>query len=164
MKSLNRAELDAFLTVARQHSHQDYLMFLVMFLHGLRVSEVISLTDANVIDGHLCVQRLKGSRRTTQPLLPDEQELLTMKGRFFPMSRRTVDRRMKTYGAKAGIAKHLLHAHALKHTCGRLGFLGGMSIPDVQSYLGHKNGGNTLIYMQSGEGEACSAFAAAVGK
>jgi integrase len=160
MKSLTKDELSRLLEVAGT----DRLMFAVMFNHGLRVSEVIALDENNVVDGHLVVQRLKGSRRTTQPLLPDEQELRTMKGRFFPMSRVTVWRRMQEYGAKAGIAKHLLHPHAIKHACGRLGFKGGMSIPDVQAYLGHVNGGNTLIYMASTEGEAAQAFAAAVGK
>ncbi len=48
MKSLNRTELDALLAVARQHSEQDYLMLLVTFSHGLRVSETLSLTRANL--------------------------------------------------------------------------------------------------------------------
>lgn len=160
MKSLTRDELDRLLAVAGR----DALLFRVMFNHGLRVSEVIALTDADVVDGHLIVQRLKGSRKTTQRLLSDEQELVTMKGRFFPMSRRTVDRRMKEYGAKAGIPKHLLHAHVLKHTCGRLGYKGGMGIPELVSYLGHKNPGNSLKYMEAEESEAAAAFAAAIGK
>jgi integrase/recombinase XerD len=160
MKSLTRDELDRLLAAAGS----DALMFRVIFNHGLRVSEVIALTDANVIDGHLVVQRLKGSKKTTQPLLGDERELLTMKGVFFPMCRMTVWRRIQAAGAKADIPKHKLFPHALKHTCGRLGFKGGMTIPDIQAYLGHVNGGNTLVYMQSSEEEAAQAFAAAVGK
>ena len=164
MKSLTREELAKLLKAAKQVSQRDYLMLLVTFNHGLRSSETLALTDANVVSGHLVVQRLKKSRKTTQPLLGDEQELASLRGRFFPMSRMTMWRKIQAYGKAAGIPEHLLHAHALKHTCGRLGFKGGMSIPDVQSYLGHVNGGNTMIYMQSDEGEACNAFAAAVGK
>jgi integrase len=160
MKSLTRDELNRLLDAAGA----DRLMLTVMFNHGLRVSEVVALTDANVINGHLVVQRLKGSRKTTQPLLSDEQALLAMKGRFFPMSRWTVRRKIQEYGAKADIPEHKRICHILKHTCGRLGFKGGMSIPDLQAYLGHVNGGNTLIYLQSTEEEAAHAFAAAVGK
>ena len=144
MKSLTRSELDAFLEVARQHSRQDWLMFKTMFFHGLRVSEVIALTDANVVSGHLVVQRLKGSKRTTQPILADEQELLTMRGKFFPICRMTAWRRMQEYGEKAGVPKHLLHPHSLKHSCGRLAYKGGMGIPELVAYLGHVNPANSL--------------------
>jgi integrase len=97
-------------------------------------------------------------------LLADEQALTTMTGRFFPMSRITVWRRMQEYGRLANIPEFLRHPHALKHTTGRLGYKGGMGVAELQSYLGHKNGGNTMVYMQAEESEACSAFAAAVGK
>jgi integrase len=160
MKSLTKDELSRLLEVAGT----DRLMFRVLFNHGLRVSEVINLTDANIVDGYLVVQRLKGSCKTTQPLLADEQELKTMTGTFFPMSRITVWRRMQEYGAQAGIPEFKRHPHIFKHTTGRLGYKGGMGIPELQSYLGHVNGGNTLKYMAATEEEAASAFAAAVGK
>ena len=164
MKSLTRDEFHRLLDAAGQESDRDELMFRVMFNHGLRVSEVISLTPENIVSGHLQVQRLKKSRKTTQPLLSDEKELLTMTGRFFPMSRMTAWRKMQHYGEKAGIPKHLLHPHVLKHTCGRLGYKGGMGIPEIVAYLGHVNAGNSLKYMEADEAEACSAFAAAIGK
>jgi integrase len=160
MKSLTKDELGRLIAVAGS----DALLFRVLFNHGLRVSEVINLTDANVVDGHLVVQRLKGSRKTAQPLLADEQVLATMTGRFFPMSRATVWRRMQEYGAQAGIPAFKCHPHILKHTTGRLGYEGGMGIPELQAYLGHKNGGNTMVYLEAEESEAAAAFAAAVGK
>ena len=165
MKSLTKKEMDALLAATPE---PDRLMFLTCFNHGLRVSEVINLEASNIVDEHLCIQRLKKSRRTTQPLLPNEKDgllaLAKQQGKFFPISRWTADRRLKEYGKKAGIPEHLLHMHCLKHTCGRLGFKGGMSIPEIQAYLGHKNGSNTMIYLESSEEESCNAFAAAVGK
>ena len=165
MKSLSKSELDALFAATPE---PDRLMFLTAFNHGLRVSEVVNLDASNIVDGHLVVQRLKRSRRTTQPLLPNEKDglfaLAKQEGKFFPISRWTADRRLKEYGKKAGIPEHLLHMHCLKHTCGRLGFKGGMSIPEIQAYLGHKNGGNTMIYLQASEEEAADAFAAAVGR
>lgn len=38
-----------------------------------------------------------------------------------------------------------------------------MTIPEVGARLGHKNLGNSMIYMQATEEEAEQAFAAAVG-
>ena len=70
---------------------------------------------------------------------------------------------MREYGAEAGIPETLRHAHVLRHTCGRLAFKAGMSIPDIQKYLAHVKGANPLTYMQSDEREACKAFAVAMG-
>lgn len=168
MKSLTRSELAGLFEQARQVSELDYLLFLTTFNHGLRASETTRL-DANNIQGdYLVVQRKKGSEKTTQPLMMDEraalQALATMPGRFFPMSRMTFWRKMQSYGKAAGIPATKLHPHILKHSCGRLAYLGGMGIPEIQCWLGHKSGSNTLKYMAATEEEAALAFAAAVGK
>lgn len=175
MKSLTRFELDSLLTVALKHSELDYLMLTCIFNHGLRVSEAVGLTRTNVIDGHLVIQRLKGSRKTSQPLLGNEKlglEVLAVAttGRFFlaeykpSVARVIVWRRIQKYGKEAGIPQFKCHPHALKHTTGRLGYEGGMGIPELQSYLGHQNGKNTMVYLEASEEQACSAFAAAVGR
>jgi integrase len=182
MKSLSKEQLSALNTVAERHSVMDALMFRVLFNHGLRITEVTGgwnrkdgvrfyregLSKANILDGFLVMQREKGSHLTRQPLLPDERVALerlaaTVTGRFFPMSRVTAWRKLRDYGAKAGIPEFLNHPHVLRHTAGRLGYLGGMGVPEVAAYLGHRNRGNALIYMEPSESEACHAFAAAMG-
>jgi integrase len=165
--SLTKDELARLLDVAKAHSFLDYLMLLVTFNHGLRVSEVCGptgLSSANLDGNLLVVQREKRSHKTTQPLLPNEKEFLAnLVGPWFPITRMTYWRRMQKYCKAAGIPRHKAHPHALKHTTGRLGFLGGMSVNDVGAYLGHKVLGNSLIYMKSSEEEAANAFAAAMG-
>lgn len=164
MKSMTRPQLDALLDAARAESMTDYLMFLVTFNHGLRVSETLSLTNSNIVAGHIIVERGKGSYRCEHPLLSNEVEHLSrLEGRFFDISRWTFNRRMKYYGQKAGIPPTLLHAHSLKHTCGRLGFKGGMTVPDLVEWLGHKNPANSLVYAKSDIATAAAAFSAAVG-
>lgn len=176
MKSLLKAELDALLAVAGKHSKDDALLLSVVFNHGLRISEAINLTAANVVNGYLVVQRLKGSRKTTQPLFPGEREALEakaakIKGVFFlrhldnrESARKQAWRLVQEYGAEAGIERFKCHPHALKHTTGRLGYEGGMGLPELQAYLGHENGKNTMVYAEAPEEVACKAFAAAVGK
>ena len=168
MKSLTRSELNGLLEQARQKSELDYLMLLVGFNHGLRSSEILALDASNISGDFLVVQRLKRSKKTTQPLLDDEKAglkaLATSRGKFFPISRMTLWERIQKYGKKAGIPEHKLHSHILKHTAGRLAYLGGAGIPDIQVWLGHRNGGNTLKYMESTEEDAAKAFQAAVGK
>lgn len=181
MKSLTRPQLDRLLTVTRKHSEQDYLMLAVIFNHGLRISEVVGgwatvkgvkvwnegLTRANIVSGHLVIQRLKRSRKTVQPLLPSERQGLEQlagetEDRLFPMSRMTAWRRMQAYCAEAGVPLFLAHPHALKHSTGRLAYQGGMGIPELQAYLGHVSGSSTMVYLQADETEAAAAFAAAV--
>lgn len=175
MKSLTRPELDALLAVAAKYSSLDSLMLSAMFNHGLRVSEATGLTREHIIDGHLLIQRLKRSRKTNQPLLPNEKaglEALASKveGRFWlpqyaPHVARVIAWRLvQRYGREAGIPRFKCHPHVLKHTTGRLGYEGGMGLPELQAYLGHKDGGNTMIYAESPEQVACNAFAAAVGR
>lgn len=175
MKSLTKTELDSLITTAAQHSEQDALMLRIIFNHGLRITEALTLTKENVVDGFLVVQRGKGSRKTTQPIQPDEkaglETLAQSDGRFFYAeydnlaSARTIFwRRLQRYGAEAGIPQFKRHAHILKHTTGRLAYEGGMGIPELQIWLGHVNGSNTLVYLQPTEEKAANAFAAAVGK
>ena len=70
MKYLSKIELGAMLEQAKAAGPMDHLMILLAFNHGLRVSEVLDLTTENFVDGHLIVQRLKGSCKTA--LMPDE--------------------------------------------------------------------------------------------
>lgn len=168
MKSFTKEQFASLLSVAAKHSMDDYLALLLGFHHGLRVSEILALGAENVVEGRLVVQRLKGSKKTTQMLLSPAKELVEVlvasgQVKFFHICRKTFWLHMKQYAAEAGIPLYLAHPHTLKHTCGRLGHKGGMSIPEVGARLGHKNLGNSMIYMQATEEEAAQAFAAAVG-
>lgn len=176
MKALTTDELDALLSTAKTYNTNHWLMFMCTFNHGLRVSETLGLTSENIPAELLDVQRLKGSKRTIQPLLPGEREELlklaaTVKGYFFlaeienrESACRQFNRLMVRYGALAGIPRFKCHAHALKHSCGRLAYEGGMGIPELQTYLGHVNGKNTMIYLEATPEQAAAAFAAAAGR
>lgn len=167
MKSLTREQLDNLLDVTKKHDERDWLMLLVTFNHGLRVSETLSLTRENIRHGYISVERGKGSLACQHPLLPNERPALEKlaadaAGRLFPISRMTFWRKMNKYGEAAGLPEFLRHPHSLKHTTGRLGFVGGMSVPDLVAYLGHKNPANSLIYAASDVTTASAAFADAL--
>ena len=168
MKSMSAEQVTSFLAVAQKHSTQDYLMFLVTFCHALRISETLSLTKENIVGGHLVMQRLKGSCRTIQPLMPQERDAIlqlaaTCEGRFFNICRKTAWSHFQQYGKEAGIPDFLLHPHTLRHSAAMIGLKGGMKINELQNYLGHKSGGNTLVYLQCEDDVASKAFAKAVG-
>jgi integrase len=169
VKNFSKAELDNLLQAAQAASPMDYLIILLSVNHGLRVSEVLSLTSSNFKDGCLVVQRLKGSCKTTQKLLPNEiaalaaYQTISPDGRLFPICRKTAWDHMKKLGAAAGIDSIKCFNHALKHTTAKMGLLGGMTIPELQTYMGHKNGQNTLLYLREDDETASAAFQKAMG-
>lgn len=168
MKYLSREELGLMLVQAKASGPMDYLMILLAFNHGLRVSEVLNLTAGNFVDGHLVVQRLKGSCKTVQKLLPNEAALLADYkipecGRLFPIHRKTAWLHVKQLGIAAGIPSFKCFPHALKHTTAKTGLAGGMTLPELQAYLGHKSGSSTMAYLREDDDVASKAFAAAAG-
>jgi integrase/recombinase XerD len=150
------------------------LLIKMGFLHGLRVSELINLTGEDIRDGYVRVQRLKGSLKTIQPFVKhpdpdlDEYEGLTKllgtlgsKERLFKITRFGVYNMFQRAGQRAGIPKHKLHPHALKHACAMVA-IDKIGIQRVRQYLGHKNIGSTGAYLQESDESASKAFAGAV--
>ena len=73
---LTQDELDRLFTALKRnrHGHRDYMVALVTFLHGLRVSELIDLRwdDIDWRKGTMQIRRLKGSIDGVHYLEPDE--------------------------------------------------------------------------------------------
>jgi len=168
MRSFTSDELDLLIATARKKSEADAMLIQTMFNHGLRVSEGIELGPENLTgEGKLYVERLKGSKTTTQSLNAGERDFLLVNlpsGKPFKQHRSTVWRKIQRYCKQAGIDSTKAHPHTLKHTTGRLAYKAGVGIPEIQAILGHVNGSNTMVYMQADEDEAYNSFAAAVGR
>jgi type 1 fimbriae regulatory protein FimB len=169
IQSLDRTELLALLAAAKAHSTRDWLMILVAFCHGLRASEVVGLQAHDISDGHLIVQRLKGSEKTRQPLLAnvepllDERQALTEyvrtlqpNQRLFKCCRQTFWRVMQRHAAAAGIAAHKRFPHILKHSIA-MQIIQKAGIENTKKYLGHKSGASTLEYLKKSDDEAAAA-------
>jgi integrase len=183
MEHLSREQLLAVLGHARAKRERDWVLLLVSFWHGLRASEAVGLTPENFSDGYLTVQRLKGSLKTTQPLVEHEDELLNEKAaveawlaghraahrgdwsseRLFPISRFQFFRIVRAYGRQAGLPKHLCHPHVLKHSIA-MQSIRQAGIENVRQYLGHKSISSTGEYLKVDDDAASRAIASATGK
>src|SRR5260370_27986365 len=98
-------------------------MLLLAYNHGLRISEVCALTPNNFNGGFLTVQGLKGSLRTTQPLLENERAAVEAwitpfsgRQRVFGIQRSMLSKLFARYARQAGVPAHLRHCHVLKHS------------------------------------------------
>lgn len=155
--------------MARAHRERDWLMILVAYNHGLRVSEVLAITRDDVQGGFLRVQRLKGSKRTVQPLICHADPLLSEGPALIELARKTLRSRplfnvsrvhawrlMKRYAAIANVALHKATPHSLKSSCARQ-IIATEGVPATQEWLGHKSGKSTLEYTKLSAEEAAAA-------
>lgn len=169
MASLDRDELLGLLRAAKEHSERDWMLLLVTFSHGLRASEAINLTKGNVKDGILTVKRLKGSMKTSQPLVSNSDPLLdeasalpaymaTVTGKkLFDITRFGLIYLMQRHGTTAGIPAIKQHPHVLKHTCAML-TIQRAGIENVRQYLGHVSIASTGSYLKVTDAAASSAI------
>jgi integrase len=180
MEHLSRDQLLAVLGQAREARERDWILLLVSFWHGLRASEAVNLTPEHFADGYLTIQRLKGSLKTTQPLVENDDELLNERAavegwlakhtacyggdgagkRLFAISRVQFFRLMRRYGRQAGLPKHLCHPHVLKHSIA-MQSIGRAGIENVRQYLGHKSISSTGEYLKVDDDKASLAIAKA---
>lgn len=171
VKHLSESEMEKLLVVAEARSRRNWLALLVGYNHGLRVSEIIGLRAKNVVDGFLTVKRLKGSERTSQPLVASERTALEgfctglrPNDRLFPVSRVMMHKVFKQYCALAGIPRIPGRGiHALKHSIA-MHSIKIAGIEAVRVYLGHKSLSSTGAYLKISDGEASSAVQGAIGR
>lgn len=174
IQSLTRDEILDLLGRARESSERDWLMILVAFHHGLRASEVIRLTPRHVEGGFLTIQRLKGSLKTTQPLVDDDNPLLneraginefkagmTVRQRLFPICRQTFWRQIQHYAEAIGLPPHKRNTKMLKHSIA-MQTIRVAGIENVRTYLGHKSLSSTGAYLRVNDEDASAAIGKAL--
>jgi type 1 fimbriae regulatory protein FimB len=165
-KHLTSREVERLIeaTKGRRNEVRDRCLLLLMFRHGLRVSEAcrMKLDQVDTESRVLHVARLKGGLSTTQPLRSDELRAISAwlkeRARMKPMSkaffvseqrkqmhRSTVNLLLITY-SKAASLPLLAHPHMLRHACGFALADQGADTRLIQDYLGHRNIQHTVKY------------------
>lgn len=173
MAALTQDELLRLLAAAKEYRTWDWLFLLVTYTHGLRVSETIELAKGDFTDGHITVQRLKGSLKTTQPLVSSDNPLLNERDavlaylatlgprqRLFDITRQGAHVLIRRHCATAGISEHKAHVHTLKHTRAMLA-IHHAGIENVRQYLGHRSIASTGAYLKVSDEAASRAMDAA---
>ena len=165
-KHLTAREVERLITATRggRTELRDRCLILLMFRHGLRVSEAcaLKLHQVDLESRVLHVVRLKKGLSTTHPLRGDElraiKAWLTERARlapagdtFFvserraPLNRRTAWVAIRRYGELAELSVEA-HPHMLRHACGYALADQGADTRLIQDYLGHRNIQHTVRY------------------
>jgi type 1 fimbriae regulatory protein FimB len=154
-------------TKGSRNEARDRCLLLLMFRHGLRVSEAcrMKLDQVDIASRVLHVTRLKGGLSTTHPLRGEELRAITawLKERarakptgktFFvseqrtPLHRSTVNLVLQKCSDTAGLSVRA-HPHMLRHACGYALADQGADTRLIQDYLGHRNIQHTVRYTAS---------------
>ena len=158
-------EVERLIATAKQRGRwgqRDAAAILFAFSHGLRVSELVALTWAQIDfrDGVIHVRRRKNGRDSTQPLRGAEVRVLKQlrrewpEGQFILQSERGGPisaagfRVMLARTGKAAGFPWLVHPHQLRHATGYALANKGVDTRTLQHYLGHRSIAHTVRYTE----------------
>jgi type 1 fimbriae regulatory protein FimB/type 1 fimbriae regulatory protein FimE len=160
---LTEAEMTKLLGALKdnRHGHRDWLIGLLIYRHGLRVSEACDLRwdDIDFAKRTIIIRRLKGSHDSTHFLERDElaglkrlqreQEptaaYVFVNERGQPFGRMGIARLIERAGEAAALP-FPVHVHMLRHATGYALAAKGMDTRRLQHFLGHASITNTVRY------------------
>jgi len=161
-KYLTAAEIERLLKAVKQGrwGQRDATAVLLAFRHGLRVSELCSLTWAQIdfTTARLTVVRVKNGQGAPHPLAGDEMRALRalqrrqeagsrfvfINQRGAPLSPDGFAKTLTRAGQRCGLPD--VHPHMLRHSCSFALVEKGRDVRQIQDYLGHRNIQNTTLY------------------
>lgn len=170
-KYLTDNEINLLLNAAKRgvNAKRNYCMILMAYRHGFRISELLSLTiaDIDMDAGLIFIRRLKNGLSVCHPCSGEEyaalKEWLQLRSLtsanmcsdivFTTSTGKSISRSQAwKIISKCGINSGLsfkVYPHMLRHSCGYKLADQGTDTRLIQDYLGHRNIRHTVLYTAS---------------
>lgn len=146
-----------------RNGERDGLLVMMMYRHGLRVSEacLMRLDSVDLSQSRVFIARLKNGNASEQPMEGDELRAvrrylatrddslpwLFISERKQPLDRRSAYKMITIAGREAGLGD--VWPHMLRHSCGFYLANKGYDSRLIQDYLGHKDANQTAKYTRT---------------
>ena len=164
---LTLSEVESLIGAARKGRYglRDSTLLLMMFSHGLRLTEALELRwhhldldhgilhlkrKKNGVDGDhkLRGREIRALRRLQRENKHPAGDSIFTSERGAPLTPRSVQLMIDRAAARAGLAHLNIHPHSLRHSCGYYMAERGKDLRLIQSYLGHREVRHTTRYVQ----------------
>ena len=159
---LSDAEIKSFLDASKKtrYPKRNYLLLLMMYRHGLRVSEAISIkkSDVDIRESRIWIKRLKSGLSVEHPISGDELRgikrylssrednlpWLIVNERCLPLTRQAGNYIVKVISTTAKLEN--VRPHTIRHSFGFYLANKGYDLRLIQDYLGHRDPKHTAHY------------------
>lgn len=169
--TLSEEEIDRFLQHIKNHGQhkqnwqnfRDYLIAKLMFIYGMRVSEVLDLKKSIITQDTIYING-KGSKQRALPMLETVRQEINEYKLKYPYEWKNIDflftsnlnkkysaRQVQDVFLKTKLTLNItanITPHKMRHSCATLILQNGGNIRQIQDLLGHSSLSTTQIYTQ----------------
>jgi len=149
-KFITEEEVLTILSKAKKHRYRNYVLILILWRTGMRVSEALKLQKKDIAEDSIMVRQGKGKKDRMIPIQKDVSNLLGLymdrmkpKDKLFTITTRQVRYILKKYEPD-GLD---VHPHTLRHSFAVHCLKNGLNLRSLQKILGHTNLNTTQIYL-----------------
>jgi site-specific recombinase XerD len=122
--------------------------FLFSCFTGLRISDVTTITQNNLIGDYLVFNAVKGNKFNKIPLIDAAKEFINMQGPVFDddLTEQCINENLKEIAKHCGIKKRVTF-HVARHTFATNYLIKGGKVEELKELLGHSKIETTMIYV-----------------